>query len=80
MAAVMEVMEAAKGIMRQSGNLHQWGEGYPSETVITSDMQRHGGYVVEEGDLKARTKLVARHGTTLRHEGPLVELVVVHAA
>ena len=48
MAAVMDVMEAAKGIMRQSGNLHQWGEGYPSEAVITSDMQRHGGFVVEE--------------------------------
>ncbi len=48
MAAVMDVMEAAKGIMRQSGNLHQWGEGYPSEAVITSDMQRRGGFVVEE--------------------------------
>ncbi len=48
MAAVMDVMEAAKGIMRQSGNLHQWGEGYPSEAVITSDRQRRGGFVVEE--------------------------------
>ena len=54
MAAVMDVMEAAKGIMRQSGNLHQWSEGYPSETVITSDMQRHGGYVIaDEGRVVA---------------------------
>lgn len=26
MADIMTVMDAAKNIMRQSGNLHQWGE------------------------------------------------------
>ena len=45
---VMQVMEAAKQIMRSSGNMHQWGEGYPSEAVIFSDMEKHGGFVVEE--------------------------------
>ena len=35
MAEIMTVMKAAKMIMRQSGNLHQWAEGYPSEAVIT---------------------------------------------
>lgn len=45
---IMQVMEAAKKIMRSSGNVHQWGEGYPSEAVITSDMEKHGGFVVEE--------------------------------
>ena len=45
---IMLVMEAAKKIMRSSGNVHQWGEGYPSEAVITSDMEKHGGFVVEE--------------------------------
>ena len=45
---IMQVMEAAKKIMRQSGNMHQWGEGYPSEDVIISDMDRHGGFVIEE--------------------------------
>jgi ElaA protein len=44
----MNVMDAAKKIMRQSGNMHQWGEGYPSEAVITSDMEKHGGFVIEE--------------------------------
>ena len=29
MADIMKVMNAAKKIMRQSGNMHQWGEGYP---------------------------------------------------
>ena len=47
---IMKVMEAAKKIMRQSGNMHQWGDGYPSEAVIFSDMEKHGGFVIEEGD------------------------------
>ena len=47
---IMQVMEAAKKIMRQSGNLHQWADGYPSEAVIISDMEKHGGFVLEEGD------------------------------
>ena len=46
----MKVMDAAKKIMRQSGNIHQWGEGYPSEAVITTDIERNGGFViVDEG-------------------------------
>ena len=45
---IMEVMEAAKGIMRASGNMSQWGEGYPSTEVIGSDIAREGGFVIEE--------------------------------
>ena len=45
MAAIMQVMDAAKKIMRQSGNMHQWGEGYPSEAVIMSDIEKDGGFV-----------------------------------
>ena len=48
MADIMIVMEAAKKIMRLSGNMYQWGEGYPSEAVITADMEKHGGFVVED--------------------------------
>ena len=44
---IMQVMEAAKKIMRSSGNMHQWGDGYPSEAVIFSDMEKHGGFVIE---------------------------------
>ena len=47
---IMQVMEAAKKIMRSSGNMHQWGDGYPSEAVIFSDMEKHGGYVIEDAD------------------------------
>ena len=50
MAEIMKVMDAAKEIMRQSGNMHQWGEGYPSEAVIFSDIKKNGGFVVEEDD------------------------------
>ena len=47
-AAIMSVIDAAKKIMRQSGNMHQWEDNYPSETVITSDIQKNGGFVVED--------------------------------
>ena len=47
---VMKVMDAAKKIMRQSGNMHQWGEGYPSEAVIMADIERKGGFVIEDDD------------------------------
>ena len=48
MAEIMKVMDAAKKIMRQSGNMYQWVEGYPSEAVIMADMEKNGGYVVED--------------------------------
>ena len=48
-AEIMQVMDAAKKIMRQSGNMHQWGEGYPSEAVILSDIEKDGGFVIEDG-------------------------------
>ena len=48
MADIMTVMDAAKKIMRQSGNMYQWGDGYPSEAVITADMEKNGGFVVED--------------------------------
>ena len=48
MADIMAVMDAAKKIMRQSGNLYQWGEGYPSESVISADMEKNGGFVIED--------------------------------
>ena len=44
----MTVMDAAKIIMRQSGNMHQWGESYPSEAVIMADIERNGGFVIED--------------------------------
>ena len=51
MAEILKVMDAAKKIMRQSGNMHQWVDGYPSEDVIMTDMGKNGGFVVEDGSL-----------------------------
>ena len=48
MAEIMQVMDAAKSIMRQSGNMHQWSDGYPSEATITADMERNGVFVIED--------------------------------
>jgi len=47
-AEIMQVMEAAKQIMRQSGNMLQWGEGYPSESAIAADIEKDSGFVIEE--------------------------------
>ena len=44
--AILPVLEAAKGIMRASGNLHQWVNGYPSEAVIRDDIGKGYGFVV----------------------------------
>ena len=50
MAAIMSVMADAKKIMRQSGNLSQWEDGYPSEESITTDMSKHGAFVIEDNE------------------------------
>lgn len=46
--AVLTVMQAARGIMRSSGNLHQWSDDYPSAAVIDRDRERGGGFVIED--------------------------------
>ena len=46
--SIMPVMDAAKRIMRESGNLLQWVAGYPSEDVIQGDIDRGGGIVMED--------------------------------
>ena len=60
MAEIMQVMDAAKKIMRQSGNMHQWGEGYPSEAVIAADMERNGGFVIEDCDRSVKDRLLPK--------------------
>ena len=48
MPVIMQVMESAKKIMRVSGNMHQWGVGYPSEAIIAADMEKGGAFVIED--------------------------------
>jgi len=50
---IMTVLEAAKGIMRASGNTGQWVDGYPSREVILNDIYRGYGHIVTENDVVA---------------------------
>lgn len=42
---LMEIFEAGKRIMRQSGNMKQWTNGYPSKELITNDIKNNNCYV-----------------------------------
>lgn len=44
--AIMAVLEAARGIMRASGNPSQWPDGYPTRAMIEKDIAGGHGYVV----------------------------------
>ena len=48
--ALMRLFESAKGIMRASGNLHQWGVSYPSVEVVCHDIEQGVCYVVTDAD------------------------------
>ena len=54
--ALMRLFESAKAIMRASGNLHQWGVGYPSVDVVRRDIEQGVCYVAtahEDGKIEA---------------------------
>lgn len=36
---LMEIFRNARTIMRSSGNLHQWNDGYPSEEIVLRDIE-----------------------------------------
>lgn len=36
---IMSLIDSAKAIMRQSGNLHQWSDAYPSEDIVEEDIR-----------------------------------------
>ena len=46
---IMAVLDAARGIMRASGNMDQWTGGYPSEEVVLNDIRLGNGYAVLQG-------------------------------
>lgn len=43
---IMDLVDKARGIMRSSGNLHQWTDGYPSRELIEEDIREGYGFVV----------------------------------
>ena len=46
--AILPVLDAARRIMRESGNPNQWADGYPSDAAIRKDVERGGGFVIED--------------------------------
>ena len=51
--AIQTVLKAARGIMRSSGNLHQWTDEYPSDSVVLQNISAGVGYVVLSDGLVA---------------------------
>jgi len=45
---LLDIAEEAKITMRESGNLNQWTEGYPSAEVFLQDIHQGVSYVVEQ--------------------------------
>ncbi len=46
--SILAVLAAARIFMCETGNPHQWVDGYPSAAVVEGDLARGGGYVVED--------------------------------
>ena len=47
---LMEIFRSARGIMRESGNMNQWNDAYPSEEIIRKDIAGGVSYVLCEDD------------------------------
>lgn len=41
---ILEVIDEARAIMRETGNASQWGNGYPSREVIAADIASGNGF------------------------------------
>ncbi len=49
LARIMEILDEARAIMRATGNLTQWTNGYPSTDIILQDIQSDCGFMCEAG-------------------------------
>ncbi len=45
---IMQVLDAAKQVMRNARNENQWINGYPTVDAVLSDIELQGGMVVED--------------------------------
>lgn len=50
LSVLMDIFEGAKRIMRASGNLQQWNDGYPSEEVVIADIEAGHCFVACQAD------------------------------
>ena len=61
---LMEVFSKAREIMRASGNMHQWSDGYPSEEIVRKDIEEgvcyvHCGRKLNEETGKREERIIA---------------------
>ena len=45
---ILDIYDAARRFMRQSGNMVQWVNGYPAEALLRQDIARKQLYVMED--------------------------------
>lgn len=51
---IMQIYEIGRAFMRSTGNMAQWGNGYPSEELVKKDIASGDSYVaVEKGEIEA---------------------------
>lgn len=50
---LMDIFESAKMIMRESGNMTQWSDGYPQKELIEQDIIKGQLYVIKEDEIEA---------------------------
>ena len=48
LSAILTIYADARAYMRENGNPSQWGDGYPSEELVRSDLAAERCYVCEE--------------------------------
>lgn len=47
---VLALIESGRKIMRESGNLHQWGKNHPSTAQLQKDIEDGHSYLLMDGD------------------------------
>ena len=52
LGVILDIYARARVFMRQSGNPDQWGDHYPAEELLKSDIQSGNLYVVENGQIQ----------------------------
>lgn len=57
--ALMEVFRRAREIMRASGNMNQWNDGYPSEEIVRKDIDAGVCYVLFGRDKEGKEMIKA---------------------
>ena len=50
LSAVMGIYASAREFMAKAGNPDQWGDGYPSEALVRSDIEAGKSFVCVEGE------------------------------